>query len=194
MDYKAFSAFLDQDASYQATLKNHQELWAEVRSAETDVRMALRRVTRLMLAVDVLRQHQFKFEGLSEDQTKTLEEFTTDCDETWYSQYDQAGDDIEETAVAACAMVVEKRETTDGGHFEMRRLDWEKAKKAREDYNRSVDNTLDSDQRKKWRGGGYDHAFGKPGMGASNGISISTGTISIGGRVKKQGEHGEEQE
>ena len=109
MDYKAFSAFLDQDASYQATLKNHQELWAEVRSAETDVRMALRRVTRLMLAVDVVRQHQFKFEGLSEDQTKTLEEFTTDCDETWYSQYDQAGDDIEETAVAACAMVVEKR-------------------------------------------------------------------------------------
>jgi hypothetical protein len=109
MDYKAFSAFLDQDASYQATLKNHQELWAEVRSAETDVRIALRRVTRLMLAVDVVRQQQFKHEDVTEEQDKALEELTTDNSEVWYGQYDQAADDIEEAAVAACAMVVEKR-------------------------------------------------------------------------------------
>jgi hypothetical protein len=109
MDYKAFSAFLDQDASYQATLKNHQELWAEVRSAETDVRMALRRVTRLMLAVDVVRQQQFKHEDVTEEQDKALENLTTDDSEVWYAQYDQAADDIEEAAVAACAMVVEKR-------------------------------------------------------------------------------------
>ena len=109
MDYKAFSAFLDEDASYQATLKSHQELWAEVRSAETDVRIALRRVTRLMLAVDVVRQQQFKHEEVTEEQDKALEELTTDNSEVWYGQYDQAADDIEETAVAACAMVVEKR-------------------------------------------------------------------------------------
>ena len=109
MDYKAFSAFLDQDATYQATLKNHHDLWAEVRSAETDVRRALRRVTRLMLAVDVVRQQQFKHEDVTEEQDKALEELTTDNSETWYGQYDQAGDDIEEAAVAACAMVVEKR-------------------------------------------------------------------------------------
>lgn len=109
MDYKAFSAFLDQDAAYQATHKNHQDLWAEVRSAETDVRIALRRVTRLMMAVDVVRQQQFKHEDVTEEQDKALEELTTDNSEVWYSQYDQAADDIEEAAVAACAMVVEKR-------------------------------------------------------------------------------------
>ena len=109
MDYKAFSAFLDQDASYQATLENHQELWAEVRSAETDVRISLRRVTRLMLAVDVVRQQQFKHQDVTEAQDKALEELTTDNSEVWYGQYDSAADDIEEAAVAACAMVVEKR-------------------------------------------------------------------------------------
>ena len=109
MDYKAFSAFLDQDAAYQATLKNHQDLWAEVRSAENDVRISLRRVTRLMLAVDVVRQQQFKHQDVTEEQDKALEDLTTDCSEVWYGQYDQAGDDIEEAAVAACAMVVEKR-------------------------------------------------------------------------------------
>ena len=109
MDYKAFSAFLDQDASYQATLKNHQELWAEVRSAETGVHIALRRVTRLMLAVDVVRQQQWKHEEISEDQDKTLRELTTDDSEIWFSQYGQAADDVEEAAVAACAMVIEKR-------------------------------------------------------------------------------------
>ena len=82
MDYKAFSAFLDQDAAYQATLhKNHQELWAEVRSAETDVRISLRRVTRLMLAVDVVRQQQFKHEDVTEEQDKALEDLTTDDSE-----------------------------------------------------------------------------------------------------------------
>ena len=109
MDYKAFSAFLDQDAAYQATLKNHQDLWAEVRSAETDVRISLRRVTRLMLAVDLLRKQQFKHQEVTEEQDKALEDLTNDNSETWYCQYDQAGDDIEEAAVAACAMVVEKR-------------------------------------------------------------------------------------
>jgi len=109
MDYKAFSAFLDEDAAYQATLKNHQELWSGVRSAEVEVRGALRRVTRLMLAVDVVRQQQFKHEDISEEQDKMLEELTTDNSETWYYQYDQAADDVEEAAVAACAMVVEKR-------------------------------------------------------------------------------------
>jgi len=109
MDYKAFSAYLDEDAAYQATLKNHQELWRGVRNAEVEVRGALRRVTRLMLAVDVVRQQQFKHEDISEKKDKMLEELTTDNSETWYYQYDQAADDVEEAAVAACAMVVEKR-------------------------------------------------------------------------------------
>ena len=108
-DFQAFNAYLDQDAAYQATLKNHQDLWAEVRSAETDVRISLRRVTRLMLAVDLVRQQQFKHQEVTEEQDKALEDLTTDNSETWYCQYDQAGDDIEEAAVAACAMVVEKR-------------------------------------------------------------------------------------
>ena len=109
MDYKAFSAFLDEDAAYQATLKNHQELWSGVRSAEVEVRSALRRVSRLMLAVDVVRQQQFKLEELPEEQDKMLEDFTIDSGEVWFSQYGQAADDIEEAAVAACAMVIEVR-------------------------------------------------------------------------------------
>ena len=62
-----------------------------------------------MLVVDVVRQQQFKHEDISEDQDKTLKELTTDDSETWYCQYDQAADDVEEAAVAACAMVIEKR-------------------------------------------------------------------------------------
>ena len=108
-DLKAFNAYLDQDDAYQSTLKHHQEMWKEANQAEGEVRRALRRVTRLMLAVDVVRQQQFKHEDVTEEQDKALEELTTDNSETWYAQFDQAGDDIEEAAVAACAMVVEKR-------------------------------------------------------------------------------------
>jgi len=108
-DLKAFNAYLDEDPTYQATLKNHQQLWQEARNTEIEVTFALRRVSRLMMAVDVVRQQQFKLEELPEEQDKMLEELTTDNSETWYCQYDQAADDIEEAAVAACAMVIEVR-------------------------------------------------------------------------------------
>ena len=108
-DFQAFNAYLDQDDAYQSTLKRHQEMWKEAKQAEIEVTHALRRVTRLMMAVDVVRQQQWKHEDISEEQDKALEDLTTDNSEIWFSQYGQAGDDIEEAAVAACAMVVEKR-------------------------------------------------------------------------------------
>ena len=108
-DFQAFNAFLEEDDAYQSTLKRHQEMWQEAHKAEGEVTFALRRVTRLMLAVDVVRQQQWKHEDISAEQDKALEELTTDDSEVWFSQYGQAADDITEAAVAACAMVVEKR-------------------------------------------------------------------------------------
>ena len=108
-DFQAFDAYLKEDDAYQSTLKRHQEMWKEAKQAEIEVTHALRRVTRLMMAVDVVRQQQWKHEDISEEQDKALEDLTTDNSEIWFSQYGQAGDDIEEAAVAACAMVVEKR-------------------------------------------------------------------------------------
>ncbi len=108
-DSQAFNAYLNGDASYQAALKHHQEMWKEAKQAEIEVTHALRRVTRLMMAVDVVRQQQWKHEEISEEQDKTLRELTTDDSDIWFSQYGQAADDVEEAAVAACAMVIEKR-------------------------------------------------------------------------------------
>ena len=108
-DFQAFNAYLDQDDTYQSTLKRHQEMWKEAKQAEIEVTHALRRVTRLMMAVDVVRQQQWKHEEISEEQDKTLKDLTTDDSEIWFSVYGQAADDVEEAAVAACAMVIEKR-------------------------------------------------------------------------------------
>ena len=108
-DFQAFNAFLDQDDAYQSTLKRHQEMWKEAHQAEGEVTLALRRVTRLMLAVDVVRQQQWKHEDIGEEQNKALEDLTPDGSDIWFQQYGQAADDITEAAVAACAMVVEKR-------------------------------------------------------------------------------------
>ena len=108
-DFQAFNAYLDEDASYQAALKHHREMWKEAKQAEIEVTHALRRVTRLMMAVDAVRQQQWKHEEISEEQDKALEDLTTDSSEIWFSVYGQAADDVEEAAVAACAMVIEKR-------------------------------------------------------------------------------------
>ena len=119
-DLKAFNAYLDQDDAYQSTLKHHQEMWKEANQAEGEVRRALRRVTRLMLAVDVVRQQQFKHEDVTAEQDNMLENLTTDDSEVWFHQYDQAADDIEEAAVAACAMVIEKRSEAKAKKIEAR--------------------------------------------------------------------------
>ena len=108
-DFQAFNAFLDEDASYQAALEHHRKMWKEAKQAEIEVTHALRRVTRLMMAVDAVRQQQWKHEEISEEQDKALEDLTTDSSEIWFSVYGQAADDVEEAAVAACAMVIEKR-------------------------------------------------------------------------------------
>jgi len=117
---QAFNAFLEEDAAYQSTLKNHQEMWKEAEQAQIEVRQALRRVTRLMLAVDVVRQQQFKHEDISEEQDKALEDLTTDNSDIWFCQYGQAADDVEEAAVAACAMVIEKRAEAKAKNIEAR--------------------------------------------------------------------------
>ena len=108
-DFQAFDAYLTKTTPINPPSSAIQELWAEVHKTEQDVRGALRRVVRLMMAVDAVRQQQWKHEEISEEQNKALEDLTTDDSEIWFSQYGQAADDIEETAVAACAMVVEKR-------------------------------------------------------------------------------------
>ena len=138
-DFQAFNAYLGQDDAYQSTLKRHQEMWKEANQAEGEVRRALRRVTRLMMAVDVVRQQQFKHEDISEEQDKALEDLTTDSSEIWFSQYDQAADDIEEAAVAACAMVIERRSEAKTKKIEAREhctlLDFAK-EKAREAFDK----------------------------------------------------------
>ena len=108
-DFQAFDAYLKEDDAYQSTLHRHQQMWQEAHKAEGEVTLALRRVTRLMMAVDVVRQQQWKHEDIGAEQDKALEDLTTDDSEIWFSQYGQAADDITEAAVAACAMVVEKR-------------------------------------------------------------------------------------
>ena len=108
-DFQAFEAYLKEDDAYQSTLHRHQQMWQEAHKAEGEVTLALRRVTRLMMAVDVVRQQQWKHEEISEEQDKALEDLTTDSSEIWFSVYGQAADDVEEAAVAACAMVIEKR-------------------------------------------------------------------------------------
>lgn len=79
------------------------------------------------------------------------------------------------------AMVEETRTTDGGGTLTIRRTDPEKSGAARKRYQESVDTTLDTEQRKKWRDGGYGNAFGRSG-GGNMAISVmSVDSISTNG-------------
>jgi hypothetical protein len=84
------------------------------------------------------------------------------------------------------AMINESRDTANGGKLTIRRTDPAKALEARKRYDERVNNSLDTEQRKKWRDNGYSNAFGK--SPAGGGISVmSVKTITNGSSTPTDG-------
>jgi len=75
-------------------------------------------------------------------------------------------------------MKVEPDESGDGRlHMRVRNLDFKKAREANDAYRKRVDNTLNDQQKKDWKGKGYDTAFGDTGLGFSTGTVISVSSF-----------------
>lgn len=72
------------------------------------------------------------------------------------------------------AMVTEKRSIgTDGGEVTVRRLDPVRASEANKVYRDRVNGNLTAEQQKTWKEKGYDHAFGKTGMGGGSVMAMT---------------------
>ncbi len=80
----------------------------------------------------------------------------------------------ERDAAVKEAMKIEPDDTGDRRlPVRIRNLDFTKAREANDAYRKRVDNTLNDQQKKDWKGKGYDNAFGDSGMG----MGFSTGTV-----------------
>ena len=74
-----------------------------------------------------------------------------------------------------------------GGSFTLRRLDQEKAAAANRAYSDRLDRALTTDQRSKWKSGGWDHSFGKlPGGGGGAVMTIEADSVWHGA-VEEEG-------
>ncbi len=63
----------------------------------------------------------------------------------------------------------------DGASITIRRLDPAKAQEAQTRYDGKVKDTLNEEQRKRWRTGGWQHAFGRsPGFASTVGVQVLT--------------------
>lgn len=79
------------------------------------------------------------------------------------------------------AMITDTRTTDGGAMLTFSRVDHEKARAARQDYDRRIAETLNDQQRKDWKAGGYDNAFGGAGpMGIGSGMVITSTSTSPG--------------
>lgn len=86
------------------------------------------------------------------------------------------------------AFVTEKSEDDGkGGSFTLRRMDTEKAAAANRAYSDRLDRTLTTDQRSKWKSGGWDHSFGRlPGGGGGAVMTIQADSVWHGA-VEEEG-------
>lgn len=87
------------------------------------------------------------------------------------------------------ATITDTQTTDSGARLSFSRIDPVKARTAREDYDRKVSETLNDQQRKSWRDGGYDNAFGGSGpMGMGSGVIVTTtSTHEVRDGVDQQG-------
>ncbi len=72
------------------------------------------------------------------------------------------------------ALIVDREEKTETGHFSVHRMDREKAAEANAAYRKRVDDVLNDEQKKSWKSGGFDSAFGNSSGGTTTIISIGS--------------------
>jgi len=81
---------------------------------------------------------------------------------------------------------VEKKNGPNGGTITISRPDPAKLAHAQADYHDRVNATLNDEQKKGWQAKGYDHAFGKGGLGGAMVMTVSS-TIDKSGDAPKDG-------
>jgi hypothetical protein len=81
---------------------------------------------------------------------------------------------------------VEKKTGPNGGTITISRSDPAKVAHAQADYHDRVNQTLNDEQKKNWQAKGYDHAFGKGGLGGAMVMTVSS-TIDKSGDAPKDG-------
>ena len=108
IDYAAQNKFVDEENGYKLVLERHQKMWAEVHEQERQILLEGRKVARVVRLMDICIQ---KFcecadvaEGSNED--KTLQQYTGENAESWWHEFEQSKNLLQELLVDQCSKVL----------------------------------------------------------------------------------------
>jgi hypothetical protein len=108
IDYTAQGKFVDEDNGYKLVLERHQKMWAEAHEQERQILIEGRKVARVIRLMDICIEKFCECADVAEgsDEDKTLQQYTGENAESWFYQYEQSKELLQELLIDQCNKVL----------------------------------------------------------------------------------------
>ena len=108
IDYAAQSKFVDEDNGYKLVLERHQKMWAEAHEQERQILLEGRKVTRVVRLMDICIEKFCECADVAEgsDADKTLKQYTGENAESWWHEFEQSKNLLQELLLDQCSKVL----------------------------------------------------------------------------------------
>ena len=107
-DFAAQSKFVHEDNGYKLVLERHQKMWAEAHEQERQILIEGRKVARVIRLMDICIEKFCECADVAEgsDEDKTLQQYTGENAESWFYQYEQSKELLQELLIDQCNKVL----------------------------------------------------------------------------------------
>jgi len=108
IDYAAQSKFVDEDNGYKLVLERHQKMWAEAHEQERQILLEGRKVARVVRLMDICIEKFCECADIVEgsDEDKTLQQYTGENAESWWHEFEQSKNLLQELLLDQCNKVL----------------------------------------------------------------------------------------
>ena len=108
IDYAAQSKFVHEDNGYKLVLERHQKMWAEAQEQERQILIEGRKVARAVRLMDICIEKFCACADVAEgsDEDKTLQQYTGENAESWFYEFEQSKELLQELLLDQCSKVL----------------------------------------------------------------------------------------
>jgi len=108
IDNAAQSKFVHEDNSYKLVLERHQKIWDEAHEQERQILIEGRKVARVVRLMDICIEKSCECADVADgsDEDKTLQQYTGENAESWFHEFEQSKNLLQELLLDQCSKVL----------------------------------------------------------------------------------------
>ena len=108
IDYTAQNKFVNEDTSYKLVLERHQKMWDEAHEQERQILIEGRKVAQVVRLMEICIEKFCECADVAEgsDEDKTLQQYTGENAESWFHEFEQSKQLLQELLLEQCNKVL----------------------------------------------------------------------------------------